>query len=235
MPRMTARRTPQLETDRTVQLAPLERPGQAAPNDRSAVESRSPDASTDSWPRKAEAMAASSTRCRSAFDLPAGAEGWARRAALAGHEAGPDDGRQLGSRDRRGPEEPATLANDLPDGPRTGGDDFPAEVLGDGREVAHDGLGRAGELGPQVLALGGDARSGTCRGGIGGPCRSRWRRGPPSRTRIPRPRAGPRQAGPGRSAARRRREGPRGRAGRCAEQDLVDLGQAELPRSTRRA
>ena len=79
----------------------------------------------------------------------------------------------------------------------------------------HDLLGRAGELGPEVLALGGDARSGRCRGGTGGPCRSRSRRAPPSRTRTPRRRAARRRAGRGRSAGRRPCAARRGRAGRC--------------------
>ena len=202
----------------------------AAPNDRSAVVSRRPVAVTDPWPRNAVAIPASSTdagACRTSRPALAGSD---RRAGDAPQDEAPMTGLSSARAPADRGQEPTALADDLADRPGADRRQLATQVLGDRREVAHDVVGRAGELGPQVLALGGDPGRDTCRGGTGGPCRSRWRRAPRSRTRTPRRRGAPRRAGRGpvwSPPSERSRDAV---AQVVAEQDLVDLGEPELPR-----
>ena len=159
-------------------------------------------------------------------------------AGSAGRRAGrrrrPTTPRRRPARARHGPpaigrQEPPALADDLADGPGADRGQLPAEVLGDGQEEALDHLGRAGELGAQVLALGGDARSDRYRGGTGGPCRSRRdQRRRPERELLGAQQRRDEQVAPGLEAAVGAQHDAVAQA--VAEQDLVDLGEAELPR-----
>ena len=104
-----------------------------------------------------------------------------------------------------------------------------ADVLGDGREVAHDVLGRARELGAQVLALGGDAgRTGVEVALAGHVAADRHERRRPERELLGAEERGDEHVTTGLQAA----VGAQGDAVAqvVAEEDLVDLGQAELPR-----
>ena len=103
------------------------------------------------------------------------------------------------------------------------------EVLGDRGEVAHDVVGRAGELGPQVLALGGDPGRARVEVALAGHVAAdRDERRGPERELLGAEQRGDEQVAAGlEPAVGAERDAV---AQVVAEQDLVDLGEAELPR-----
>ena len=161
-------------------------PVSAAPNERSAVVRRRPPAVTDSWSAKAAATRASRAEAGTRGVSRSAEAGSARRAADAAHGAAPMTGVEFGAGDGERRQQPARLPDDLADGPGAHGRQLAAEVLGQVEHVALDHLGRAGELGPQVLALGGDAGRARIEVALAGHVAADRRRAPPSRTRTPR-------------------------------------------------
>ena len=155
--------------------------------------------------------------------------GSARRAAVAGHGAAPMTGASSARAIGIGAQQPPALADDLADRPRTDRGQLATEVLGDRREVADDGVGRAGELGAEVLALGGDAgRTGVEVTLAGHVAADRDERRGPERELLGAEQGGDEQVAPGLEAAVGPERDPVAQV--VAQQDLVDLGQAELPR-----
>ena len=145
---------------------------------------------------------------------PAGA-GSARRAADAPHGAAPMTGASRGPAAGPRRQQPAALPDDLADGARPDRGELAAEVLGQGVREALDLLGRAGELGPEVLALGGDAGGAGVEVALAGHVAAERDERRPSRTRTPPRRGAPRRAGRGRSGGRRPTGARRDRGGRC--------------------
>ena len=116
-----------------------------------------------------------------------------------------------------------------PDRPRADRRQLAAEVLGDRGEEADDVVGRARELGPQVLALGGDpGRTGVEMALAGHVAADRDERRGPERELLGAEQRGDEQVAAGlEPAVGAQRDAV---AQVVAEEDLVDLGQAELPR-----
>jgi hypothetical protein len=147
---------PQLEPDRAVKLAALSSaPVSPVPNERSAVVRRRPDAVTEPWPRNRVAMPTSGGR-RGVSGRAAGRGRVRTSRRRRGPRSRPDDRRELGSGSRDGPQETPRFTHDLADRTRPDRRQLAPEVLHDRREEAHDVVRGPGELGPQVLALGGD-------------------------------------------------------------------------------
>ena len=141
----------------------------------------------------------------------------------------PDDRGELGPGRRDRPEQPPALADDLADGPGADCRQLPPEVLGDGQEEPLDHLGRAGELGPQVLALGGDAGRARVEVALAGHVATdRHERRGPERELLGAQQRRDEQVPTGLQAAVRAQRDPVAQV--VAEQDLVDLGEAQLPR-----
>ena len=204
-------------------------PVRPAPNERSAVVSRRPPTVTGPWSRNAAAMRVSSGDAGAWRAVRAGSSGSARRAASAPHDDGADDRRELrpGRRDR--PQQPPALADDLADGPGTDRRQLAAQVLGDGEEEPLDHLGRAGELGPQVLALGGDAgRAGVEVALARHVAADRHERRGPERELLGAQQRRHEQVATGLQAAVGAQRDAVAQV--VAQQDLVDLGEAQLPR-----
>ena len=190
---------------------------QAADRHRSLVAERGRDAGLE---RGRRGMA----------DGPRREAGSARRAGIGAPRRRADDRRELGPGRGDRAQQPPALADDLADRPGADRGQLAAEVLGDGQEEALDHLGRAGELGPQVLALGGDARSGQVS-------RWHWRAmSQPTATSAAVPNAN--SSAPSSAAIEQVATGLQAAVGAqrdpvaqvVAQQDLVDLGEAELPR-----
>ena len=141
----------------------------------------------------------------------------------------PDDRRQLGARERDGRQQPPALADDLAHGPGTHRGQLAPDVLGDGREVADDRVGRAGELGPQVLALGRDpGRTRVEMALARHVAADRDERRGPERELLGAEQRGDEQVAAGLEAAVGAQRDAVAQV--VPEQDLVDLGQTELPR-----
>ena len=184
---------------------------------------------TEPWPLKAVTIAASSGEAWAWRTSRPALAGSARRAALAPQGAAPMTGASSARATGERRQQPAALADDLAHGPGAHGGQLASDVLGDGGEVAHDVIGRAGELGPQVLALGGDARRTGVEMALAGHVAADGDKGGGAEGEL----LGAEQ--------RRDEDVPAGlepavRTQRdavaqvVAEQDLVDLGEAELPR-----
>ena len=86
-----------------------------------------------------------------------GSAGSARRTASAAHDPPLISGCSCAAATRHRTQVSTALADQLADGPRPHRRQLPPQVLGDRKEERLDHLGRARELGPQVLALRGDA------------------------------------------------------------------------------
>ena len=148
---------------------------------------------------------------------------------MAAHGAAPMTGASSARATGQGRQQPPALADDLADGPRADRGELAPEVLGDGHEVALDHLGRAGELGPQVLALGGDPGRTRVEVALARHVAAdRDERRGPERELLGAEERGDEQVAAGLEAAVGAQRDPVAQV--VAEQDLVDLGQAELPR-----
>ena len=127
-----------------------------------------------------------------------------------------------------GPQQPPALADDRAERPGADRGELAAEVLGEGQEVALDHLGRAGELGAQVLALGGDAGRARVEMALAGHVAADGHeRRRPERELLGAEQRGDEQVPAGLQAAVGAQRDAVAQA--VAQQDLVDLGQAELP------
>ena len=204
-------------------------PVSPAPNERSAVVSREAGRRDRALAAERRRDADLERRGRGVPDVAAGRG----RVRAAGRRGGPrrgaDHRRELGAGGRDRPQQPPALADDLADGPGTDRRQLAAEVLGDRREEADDVLGRAGELGPQVLALGGDpGRTGVEVALAGHVAADRDERRGPERELLGAEQRGDQQVATGlEPAVGAQRDAV---AQVVAEQDLVDLGETELPR-----
>ena len=184
---------------------------------------------TGPWSRNAAAIRVSSGEAGAWRAVRAGSSGSARRAASAPQDEAPITGASsaraaaVGRRSRR------LSPIDLADGTGADGGQLAPQVLGDGEEEPLDHLGRARELGAQVLALGGDPRRARVEVALAGhvaPDRHE-RRGPEGELLGAQER-GDQQVTTRLQAAVRAQRDPVAQV--VAQQDLVDLGEAQLPR-----
>ncbi len=134
-----------------------------------------------------------------------------------------------GAQPVRGRSEQRRVADDLGDAAAAESRQLRADVLGDGREVAHHVLGRARELGAQVLALGGDARGAGIEMALAGHVAAEGDEtgGTEAVLLGAEERRHDHVATGLQAAVRAQRDAV---AQIVAHQDLVDLGEAELPR-----
>ena len=161
-------------------------------------------------------------------DAVAGGRGIGPARGRGAPRRGADDRRKLGTGLAEWCQESAALADDLADGASPDGRQLAPEVLRESDREAFDVLGCAGELGPQVLALGGDAgRAGVEVALAGHVAAERDERGGPERELLGAEQRRDEQVAPGLEAAVRPQD--HAVAEVVAHQDLVDLGQPELP------
>ena len=184
---------------------------------------------TDPWPRNAAAIPTSSDDAGACPISPPAPVGFARRAAVAGQGLAPMTGASsalaAGVAWRRRRLSPTISPTDV----RPDRRQFAAEVLGDRGEEADHVVGRAGELGPQVVALGGDpGRTGIEVALAGHVAADRDERRRPEREFLRPEERRDDQVAPGLEPAVGAQHDPIAQV--VAQQDLVDLGQAELPR-----
>ena len=222
-----------VEPDRAVELAALEGAGQPGPERAvGGREPRGPRRVTEPWPRNAAAMPTSSGDAGRMADVAPGAGrvGAPGRRSRA-HGGGADDRRELGRGAAAiGREQPPALADDLADRPRADRRQLAAEVLGDRGEVADDRRRACRRTWP------GGPRAGW-RCPVGQVSRWHWRAmSQPIATSAAVPNAN--SSAPSSAAIEQVAAGLEAAVGAqrdavaqvVAEQDLVDLGQTELPR-----
>ena len=203
-------------------------PVSAAPSDRSAVVTCRPLTTTEPWPWNAAAIRVSSGDAGEWLTIRVGAAGSARRPGPAGQDGAAHDRPEVrgGSPDRG--QEPLRLADHLANRARPDRGQLAPEVLGEREREALDLLRRPGELGTQVLALAGDTGGTRVEVTLAGHVAADGdQHGRPERELLGADQRGNEEVPAGLQPAvgAQRDAVPH----LVAQQDLVDLGEAELP------
>ena len=229
-PERLAGRAPELEMDRAAQVAALEGAGERRPERAIRRGEAQTRGGHGALAAERGGDAGLQRGRRGVAHVAAGARGVGaasrrRRPTDAAPMTGASSARAAGIGVSSRRLSPTTSPTD----PGADGRQLAAQVLGDRGEVAHDVVGRAGELGPQVLALGRDAgRAGVEMALARHVAADGDERRRPERELLGAEERGDEQVAAGlEPAVRAERDAV---AQVVAEQDLVDLGEPELPR-----